>query len=208
MKKITAPKDQGAQDPAAYYQLHTGAIDDLIGANQENTPKYSQAELEKYRGRKSRLRLPDPLKVLLIKFWFYGAICFFVFMGLGIYIASSLDMFFVAAIITGMVTDLLINHFLRFTEKLPGGNAKWMMVTRRGAWGMIMNIAYAFLLLYLVITAYSLINRMFSGGEKQTAILGVEPLGFGLIATGIDFLLISGKRLMIKIIADARAGLK
>lgn len=209
MKKNAIPKDQKPQDPAAYYQLHTEAVDDLISASKENAPKYSQEELEKYRGRKLRFHIPDPLKALLIKFWFYGAICFFVFMGLGVYLSSSLDMFFVAAIIIGLVTDLLINHFLRFTEKLPGGNAKWMMITRRGVWGMIMNIAYGFLLLYLVMMAYSLINMLFATGSKeQSGILGVEPIGFGLIATGIDLLLISIKRLMMKIISDAKASLK
>ena len=53
---------------ASYYQLHTDAVDDLIGATQENTPRYSKKELEKYRSGRKKWRLPDGLKAVLIKF--------------------------------------------------------------------------------------------------------------------------------------------
>ena len=207
MKKDAAPKKQNQNDPSAYYQLHTGAIDDLVGANKENTPQYSKAELEKYRGRRFKWRLPDPLKALLIKYWFYGAICFFVFMGLGMYIADSLDMFFIASLICGMVTDRLINHFLRFTEKMPGGSRKWMMVSRRGTAGFIMNVMYGFVILFLVMTGYSLLNGLIASAGGET-ILRVEPLLFGLMATLADMLCIGMKRMFLKIIADARKSIK
>ena len=207
MKKNTAPKDAHQNDPSAYYQLHTGAIDDLVSANKENTPKYSQAELEKYRGRSFKWRFPDPLKAVLIKYWFYGAICFFVFMGLGMYVADTLDMFFIAALICGMVTDLLINHFLRFTEKMPGGSKKWMMVTRRGTTGFIMNLMYGFVIIFLVMTCYGLINGLIASSGKEGR-LGIEPLLFGLLATGADMLCIGIKRVFIKMIADARKSIK
>ena len=104
---------------ATPYKLHTEAVESLVTANTDNTPRYSKEGLEKYRSGKLKWRLPDWLKVLGIKFWFYGAICFFVFMGLGMLVADQLDLFFIAAIITGMVIDLLMNHFLRFTESCP-----------------------------------------------------------------------------------------
>lgn len=192
------------EKPASYYQLHTDAVDALVGATRENTPKYSKAELEKYRSGGKKWRLPEPLKALMIKFWFYGAVCFFVFMGLGMYLGNQWDLFFVAAIVMGMVNDLLINHFLRFTEKLPGGNQRWMMVTKRGMTGFILNLAYAFLLLFLVITAYGMVNGLLSSVSRGQRVLGVEPLGFGLAAMGADMLCIGGKRLMMKIVADAR----
>lgn len=189
---------------ASYYQLHTDAVDDLIGATQENTPRYSKKELEKYRSVRKKWRLPDGLKAVLIKFWFYGAVCFFVFMGLGMYLGNQWDLFFVAAIVMGMVTDLLINHFLRFTEKLPGGNRRWMMVSRRGTVGFILNLAYAFLLLFLVITAYGAVNALLSALSGGQMVLRVEPLGFGLAVVGADMLCIGVKRMLMKIVADAR----
>lgn len=188
--------------PASYYQLHTGAVEELVTASRENTHRYSKAELEKYRSGKRKWHLPEALKALLIKYWFYGAICFFVLMGLGMYLPNQWDMLFVMAIVMGMVTDLIVNRFLRFTEKLPGGNARWMMVTRRGMAGLLMNLAYAFLLVFLIVTAYGLVNSLLSA--VLGTVLGVEPLGFGLAAVGADMLCVGIKRMLMKIVADAR----
>ncbi|MBQ4639839.1 MAG: hypothetical protein IJB69_04880 [Clostridia bacterium] len=187
-----------------YYQLHTGAVDDLVNTTAENAPRYSQAELDKYRSGKKKWKLPESVKALLIKFWFYGAVCFFVFMGLGVYVTNQWDMLFIGAVVLGMVTDLLINHFLRFTEKMPGGSRDWMLVTRRGAMGFFMNLMYGFLLMAAVITLYNLVNMMLISvfGAKQ--MLGVEPILFGIFATGADMLFIAVKRTFRKIVEDAK----
>ncbi|MBE5775885.1 MAG: hypothetical protein E7326_00075 [Clostridiales bacterium] len=187
-----------------YYRLHTDAVETLVGATEENTPVYSRAELEKYRSGKKKKRMPDALKAVLIKWWFYGAVCFFVFWGLGLYVQARLDLYFIAAVVLGMATDLLINHFLRFTEKLPGGSARWMMVTRRGAIGFFLNLLYGFLLLFLVITAYSAVNALlayvFAGNAP---VLGVEPVLFGLTCMGADMLCILFKRTLLHVVRDA-----
>lgn len=204
--KNTTP-DQPEKKSASYYDLHTEAVEDLVTADKENTPRYSKAELEKYRSGKVKWRFPEWLKVILIKFWFYGAVCFFVFMGLGMFVPNQIDMLFIAAIIMGMVTDLLINHFLRFTEKLPGGNARWIMVTRRGVAGFLMNLMYGFLLLFVVVTVYNAINSCIwaiTGGDANTRLLSVEPVLFGLFATGADMLCVTIKNTFIKILTDAR----
>ena len=181
-------------------------MEDLVTATKENTPKYSQEELEKYRSGKTKWKFPQWLKVGLIKFWFYGAVCYFVFWGLGLYL-QGLDLHFVAAVILGMVTDLLINHFLRFTEKLPGGSKKWIMVTRRGTAGFFMNIAYGFLLIFLIITVYIMINTVIAAiyaGSGNAPLLNVEPLFFGLAATGVDTLCVVIRNTLKKIVDDAR----
>ena len=190
---------------ASYYQLHTGAVEDLVSATKENTPKYSEEELNRYRSGKSRRKFPQGLKVVLIKFWFYGAVCFFVFWGLGLYLAG-LDLQFVGAIVLGMVTDLLINHFLRFTEQLPGGSKKWILVTRRGTAGFFMNLLYGFLLMFLIVTAYNMINTVIVAifGSEGAPLLHVEPLGFGLIAMGADMLCVTIRNTLRRIIEDAK----
>ena len=211
MKK--PPVQPSAEQPpkaeaTPYYQLHTQAVEDLVTASTENTPKYSKEELDKYRsGKTSKFRLPEWLKVVLIKFWFYGAICFFVFWGLGLYVADQLDLYFVAAIIMGMVTDLLIKHFLRFTEKLPGGSARWMMVTKDGATGFFLNLLYAFPILFVVVTLYSLINMGLAtvSTGSEPLFLGVEPLLFGLFATGTDHFFLFCKQTIGKIFREAKA---
>ena len=191
---------------ASYYKLHTGAVEDLVTATKENTPRYSEEELNKYRSGKKRWKFPQGLKASLIKFWFYGAVCYFVFWGLGLYLVG-LDLYFVAGIVLGMVTDLLINHFLRFTEKLPGGSKKWMMVTRRGTAGFFLNLLYGGLVLFLVITAYNVINTVIVtlyAGSETAPLLTVEPIVFGLTATGADTLCVTIRNTLRKMVEDAK----
>ncbi len=190
---------------ASYYKLHTDAVEDLVTATKENTPRYSEEELNRYRSGKTKRKFPQGLKVVLIKFWFYGAVCFFVFWGLGLYL-GGLDLQFVGAIVLGMVTDLLINHFLRFTEQLPGGSKKWILVTRRGTVGFFMNLLYGFLLMFLIVTAYNMINTGIVAifGSEGAPLLHVEPLGFGLIAMGADMLCVTIRNTLRKIVDDAK----
>lgn len=207
MSPMKNPPKAKENKTSAYYDLHTQAVDDLVGASRENTPRYSKEELEKYRSGKAKWRFPEWLKIVLIKYWFYGAVCFFVFMGLGMYVLNQLDLFFIGAVVLGMVTDLLINHFLRFAEKLPGGSSRWIMVTKRGAVGFFFNLMYGFVLLFLVVTVYNMINSVLfalSGGSNA-ALLSVEPLLFGLFTTGADLLCVACKNTVLKIIADAKA---
>ena len=190
---------------ASYYRLHTGAVEDLVTATRDNTPRYSEEELNKYRSGRKRWKFPQGLKASLIKFWFYGAVCYFVFWGLGLYL-RGLDLYFAAGAVLGMVTDLLINHFLRFTEKLPGGSKKWMMVTRRGTAGFFMNLLYGFLLIFLVITAYNVINTVILTlfGAENAPLLNVEPLFFGLITMGADTLCVQVRNTFARIVEDAK----
>ena len=190
---------------ASYYKLHTDAVEDLVTATKENTPRYSEEELNRYRSGKTKRKFPQGLKVVLIKFWFYGAVCFFVFWGLGLYL-GGLDLQFVGAIVLGMVTDLLINHFLRFTEQLPGGSKKWILVTRRGTAGFFMNLLYGFLLMFLIVTAYNMINTGIVAifGSEGAPLLHVEPLGFGLIAMGADMLCVTIRNTLRRIVDDAK----
>lgn len=204
MKKKTP--NQAENKEKSYYSLHSEAVEDLVTATKENTPRYSEAELNKYRSGKKKWKFPQWLKVGLIKFWFYGAVCYFVFWGLGMYLLG-LDLYFVAAVILGMVTDLLINHFLRFTEKLPGGSKKWMMVTRRGAVGFFLNILYGFLLLFMVVTVYQMINTAIVtiyNGSENAPLLHVEPLFFGLATMGADTLCVVIRNTLLKIVEDAK----
>lgn len=192
----------------SYYRLHTGAVDDLVNASPENTPKYSKEELEKYTSHRTKKSLPASVKVLLIKVWFYGAVCFFVFWGLGLYVSAQLDLYVIAAIILGMVTDLLINSLLRFMERRSSESARYMMVARTGVPGFVFNLLYGGVLLFFVVTIYTMINmalRMMFGGESAP-FLGVEPILFGVFTTLADTLLIGCKHTLLKIASDARRG--
>ena len=204
-QKERAPqRDEAVKATSEYYRLNTQAVEDLVTADESNSPAVSQEELDKYRGR-TRKKLPLWLKVALLKAWFYGAVCFFMW-GLGGYLADALDLFFVTAIALGMVTDLLVNTILRYYAETDGANDRWMMIPRRGVAGFFMNIAYAFVVLGLVDLVYNLINIAILSVTRQTDTvpLGVGPILFGLFYMGIDTGLIALKHLLCRIVQDAK----
>ncbi len=204
-KKKAQPQDE-QRTAAEYYKLHTRAVDDLIHANPENSPKVSREELDKYRSRRG-LRLPDWLKALLMKLWFNGAVCFFFFWGLGNYLHDMLDQLVVIAIAMGVITDILVNNALRFYAKTPGENDRWMMFPKKGYASFPLNILYAFVVLFCVVWFYNVLNVTIialTGGDASSVPLGVEPVLFGLFYLCFDLLFLGCKQLFLRILNDAK----
>ena len=56
-------------NPNNNYNLKSEAVDALVNAESEDTPEYSQEELNKYRSRKG-IHIPETVKILFIKAWF------------------------------------------------------------------------------------------------------------------------------------------
>ena len=198
-KKTRIPRKPEVEKEAGYYQLKTDAVQALVEANEENSPVVPQEELRKYQSHR-KLKLADWVKLLLIKWWFAGACCFFILWGLGTYLADFLDTLFVMGIAMGIVTDILTNNALRFFEKEKGESDRWIMVTKRGYLSFPLNILYAFVVLALVFLLYEGLNRLLAAitGKTDVVFLGVEPIFFGLFCLGADLLLIWLKNLLVK----------
>jgi len=203
-----ADKKQKNEDrsAASYYKLKTDAVDRLVNA--KDAPEVSEKELRKYTSKR-KFHLPMWLKIVLVKFWFAGAVCYFFLWGLGIYL-HGLDLMVVLAIGLGLVTDLMVNRFLRNFEREKGENDKWMMVTVRKYWSVFLNVLYAGILLYCVFRTYYAANMLMgvdpnADSSQAVDMLGVEPIIFGLLYLLYDILFIFVKRTLAAIIRDARA---
>ena len=201
-KKLTKPEIEKETD---YYDLKKDAVRDLVEANEENSPVVSQEELRKYTSG-SKFNIPYWVKMLGIKFWFAGAVCFFFIWGLSIYVADVFDLLLITAITMGMVTDLLTNPAIRFFEKVKGENERWIMVNKKGYFSFILNILYAIVIVFFVYTFYFMINAAFASasGQADKVILGVEPILFGLFYLGFDLMFIAMKNYIRSIIAKAK----
>ncbi len=204
-KRRAVPEENRATSD--FYKLHSRAINDLITANEENSPEVSEEELRQYRSG-PKLKVSDWLKAILIKWWFAGSVCFFIFWGLSSYVSARLDLLLIFGIALGVVTDVLTNNILRYYAKKRGGNDRWMMFPKKQYVTFFLNILYAFVLLLCVDFLYNLINLAFlaAGGTAMT--LGVGPILFGVIYTAVDLLFISMKRLFIRIVSDAKESAK
>lgn len=198
-------KKQQKEKPTAenYYSLKTDAVERLVNA--KSAPEVSQAEIRKYTSR-GKFSIPSWVKILFVKFWFSGAICYFFLWGLGIYI-SGLDLMATLAIGLGLSTDLMVNQLLHYFEPEKGAYDKWMMIPFRKFWTLFLNIIYAGVVLCCVIQIYNVINIILVGNaaEAETVAVGVEPLLFGIFYMGVDMLFVTIKNTMLKIFRDANA---
>ncbi len=186
------------------YNLKSDAVDALVNADSEDIPEYSQEELDQYRSRKGK-GVPETVKVLFIKAWFAGAVCFFFLWGLGTYIGSMIDMLFILGVALGIVTDLLVNNVLRFIEKEKGANDRFMMFPKKGTLSLFLNVFYSFAVIACVYSLYNLINSLINTvtGNTDAVPLGVEPILFGLFCMGFDLLFVTVKNVVKSIIEDA-----
>ena len=209
-KKMKQQPQDEEKSAASYYQLKTDAVDRLVNA--EDAPAVSDAEIKQYTSKgKGKFHIPSWLKIVLIKFWFAGAICYFFLWGLGLYI-QGLDLMFALAVGLGVANDLMVNKLLRNFEPNEGDYDKWMMVTVRKFWSIFINVIYSGVVLFCVFQTYYAINVMIgvdanAGTEQAESMLGVEPILFGLLYMGFDLLLIKIKNTFIKIFHDAGANI-
>lgn len=197
-KKKNSP-DGEIEKQSDYYKLKTQAVDDLVNADESNSPVVSREELLRYRSG-PKLQVADWVKLLFIKAWFAGAVCFFFLWGLGGYLADQLDLLFVTGFALGTVTDLLTNPMLRFFERTPGDHSRWMMFPKKGFVTLPLNIVYGYIILALVIAVYTAINAAAAHltGDPERIVLGVEPILFGVFCLGADLLLIRVKHLLVR----------
>jgi len=201
-KNRTTPEE--SRTTSDYYKLHTKAADDLANADESNSPVVSEEELRKYRSG-PKFKLADWVKVILIKMWFAGSVCFFIFWGLSSYVGDRLDLLFIFSIALGVVTDVITNNILRYYAKTPGDNDRWMMFPQKGFITFPLNILYAMVLLYCVDMFYTLLNLTLAAasGGSGSLTLGVGPILFGVIYTAFDLLFITIKRTVRQIVTDA-----
>ena len=187
-----------------YYDLKTDAINRLVNADSVSKAPLNSDPGREFRSKGFLDKIPGWLKAVFIKFWFSGAVCFFIFWGLSLMITNFLDMMVVFGIVLGIVTDIFVNNIFRFIENYPGQNSKWMMFPKKKFWTFFANIAYAMVVLLGVFYLYNAINYMILGPSADGAFfLAVEPIVFGLLYLLVDMALISIKNMIVSIVSDA-----
>ena len=196
-----APQDNTASG-MDYYRLKTKAVDDLVSANSENSPPVSKEELRKYHAVPKK-RVPDAVKAILLKIWFAGVICYFFIWGLSTLSLNQWDLLLILSIALGAVTFLLTKNIYRFFARKEGDFDRWMMFPGESILWLPADLVYAVVLVMCTVMTYNGINRLIAGPEGATA-LGVEPILFGLFVTGWDLIFLGMKRLMKRILEDAK----
>lgn len=205
--KKAAPVRDDMRAAADYYRLNKQAVEDLVSADESNSPQVSEEELRKYQSG-PKVKLSEWLKVALIKAWFFAAVCFFFIWGLGTYLPHIVDQIVITGIALGFVIDILLNNLLRFMEKTPGAGDRWIFVGVKGFFSLPLNVLYGLVLMLCVVATYEGVNAVLVAllripeGEIP---LGVGPILFGIFTMGWDALFLLMKRTLKRIVADAKA---
>ena len=204
-KKGRKPAPEPHKTASDYYSLNTKAVEDLVSADVTNSPKVSEAELRRYRSG-PKIRLADWMKAVLLKWWFAGAVCFFFLWGLGTVVPNRENQLIIVGLALGAVTDLFTNNIFRFYARTPGENDRWMMFPRNSFSTLPLNIVYGYVILFLVVLTYNAVNAFLiaATGVQDKIPLGVGPILFGLFCTGWDLLLLAAKRMLMRIVRDAK----
>lgn len=186
-----------------YYDLKTDAVNRLVNADKLPRPTVNTDPGKEYRSKNFLAKIPSWVKALFIKFWFNGAVCFFIFWGLGMLIPNILDMLIVFGVVLGLVTDIFVNNIFRFIENYPGQNKKWMLIPKKANWTIFVNVAYSILVLFCVFYLYNFINFVIIDQMGGDVMFGVEPIAFGLLYLAVDMFFISIKNMIVSIVGDA-----
>ena len=196
----TTPEE--SRTTSDYYKLHTDAVSDLVNADESNSPEVSEEELRKYKSG-PKFKLADWVKIILIKAWFAGSVCFFIFWGASSVIRDRLDLLVVFAIALGIVTDVITNNILRYYAKTEGENDRWMMFPQKRFITFPLNILYAGVLLFCVDMFYTLLNMTLGSASGGSLTVGVGPILFGILYTAFDLVFITMKNTLKQIFRDA-----
>ena len=148
-----------------FYDLRVDKVDELVAALKgEDTSQYGEVSMDiadctgvedakNYtRGGKRRQfdpyktdllsRVPSWLKALFVKFWFAGAVCYFILWGLGI--SDTLDSVVLTGAVMGIIVDVLVNPLFRYMETDKREYNAYMMFPFpfKAFWTFFTNILY------------------------------------------------------------------
>ena len=84
------------------------------------------------------------------------------------------------------------------------------MVTVRKYWSIFINVIYSGVVLFLVFQIYYAVNSLAgvnasADPTQAQAMLGVEPMLFGILYMAVDLLLVKIKNTFVNILRDAGA---
>lgn len=198
-----ASSGDSLEEVSRAYRLNRQAVEDLVTADESNSPPVSRAELRKYQAG-PKVHLADWVKALVLKWWAGGMICYFFIWGLSTFPMNPWDQILVLGIALGLATNLIVNNIFRFISRQEGAYDRWMMFPGKNFLFLPLDILYALVLVFCTELTYGAVNRLFQGAEAPSPALGVEPLLFGLILLLWDLLFLEMKRLGKRILQDAR----
>lgn len=206
-----------------YYDLRVEKVDELVAAlkdeefefpdtvsmgindctgidDPKNTKRGKQKQFDPYK-TDFLGKIPAWIKAIFIKWWFAGAVCYFVMWG--IQIKDPLDQAVLCGGVLGLIVDILVNPLFRYLETDRKEYNAYMMFPFpfKAFWTFFTNIIYYIIVLAGVNGLYVLLNYIIiSASGAESALGGVEPLLFGVFAVIVDMAMIGIKDAIVYLV--------
>lgn len=212
-----------------YYDLKIDKVDELVAALKdenatfkdevnysinENTGVYDPKNV-KANGKEKQFdpykidrlsKVPTWLKAVFIKWWFAGAVCYFIMWGLSI--DSGFDRVVLCGMVLGLVVDILVNPLFKYMESDRREYDSYMMFPFpfKAYWTFFTNLIYYVFVMYFVNLAYGGLNELinFMSNTTNSVYVGVEPLLFGTFCVIVDMAFIGIKDLIVFLVKKSK----
>lgn len=212
-----------------YYDLKVDKVDELVAALKEEPPADSNDlsmfisdctgvdSPENYTrtGKKKQFdpykidflgRIPAWIKAFFVKWWFAGAVCYFIMWGLQNYVSDPLDLIVLTGVILGLVVEILVNPLLRYMERGEREYDNYIMFPFpfKAYWTFFTNVIYYVLVAACVNLCYFGLNELINAVSGTQGITGVEPLLFGTFCVIADMVFIGIKDLAVYLVKRSK----
>lgn len=132
-------------------------------------------------------RLPFGVKATFIKYWFYGAVYFFCFMGLGLVINSSENLVIATGLIGGVIFDIALYNIYLLIAETREEASKWWVYKSKRFYSVFINVV---ILMALFFAFVYLVRAIKSSMPGKAEWLFQEPLSAALLLTILDTALV------------------
>ena len=150
-------------------------------------------DIDKYTKTSFLSKIPYWIKAIFIKYWFYGAVCFFVGMGLGNLGVKDFIYVLVAGLISGALNDIACGNILLMMDSDKNESSNFMIYKKKTIWSLLINILYAILIYFLAgLFNYAIISLY----TDPTIWFLQEPLSQALVLTLFDGVFLTFKYLI------------
>lgn len=134
-------------------------------------------------------KIPLKVRIPLIKWWFMGAIYYFVGWGLPQFRSSGIDTIFILGLIIGLVNITVLQYIIKELSVSPDVYNIYLSIRNKSVLRGLISVIYGWIIAALIATTYELLNRLFIivfSLKENTVSIGVEPILFGILYVLFD----------------------
>lgn len=179
--------------------------------NSQSSKDYLENDFEQDRGEEINIKdikrnkggwlskIPIPIKAIFIKFWFAGAIYFFLGWGIAHNTIDQLDIMIALGLVSGLVTDIIVNTFFAVLDDEKNNIKKFIMFPPKKFYSVFVNMLYGTILSVCIAYTYTIINLIIIKVNHlpgNTVTLGAEPLLYGAFFVLYDLFFLTIRNLI------------